>query len=306
MSIFLKRFVTITVIVLAILAVLYFAICSYAVMEVTKTGSEENPKPLEPTPAEFGLAYEDVRFPARNDGLQIAGWYIPNETSENAVILVHGRHENRASAMEGTFPQFAAMLHDAGFNVLMIDVRGHGQSDPARYDFGLKAKNDVLGAVDWLMARGFQPGHIGAMGISLGGGAVNFAAAEEPAIGAVVGDSTFSDINPIIEAQWQNESGLPNFFLPGVFLMHRIIFGFNLHDAVPIDAVRSMEPRPYLAVHCKVDDTVLIEQAEQMAAAIPGAETWYVDSGCEHAQINTVMPEAYEANIIPFFVKNLH
>ncbi|NIV31554.1 MAG: hypothetical protein GWN58_19325, partial [Anaerolineae bacterium] len=48
-----------------------------------------------------------------------------------------------------------------------------------------------------------------------------------------------------------------------------------------------------------------IEQAEQMAAAISGAETWYVDSGCEHAQINTVMPETYEANIIPFFVNHL-
>jgi fermentation-respiration switch protein FrsA (DUF1100 family) len=300
-----NRIFTIVAVILVLLVVFYLAICTYAILEVTKTGSDENPKPLEPTPADFGLNYMDVRFPARNDGLEIAGWFIPNEGSDNAIILVHGRHENRASAMEGTYPQFAAALHEAGFAVLMIDVRGHGQSAPARYDFGLKAKNDVLGAVDWLLAQGFPHGYIGAMGISLGGGAVNYAAAEEPAIGAIVGDSTYSDLNPIIEAQWQEESGLPNFFLPGVFLMHRILFGFDLQDAVPLEAIRTSEPRPYLVVHCKVDDMVSIDQAEAMAAAVPNADFWYIEDGCEHAQINTVMPEEYEAHIIPFFVKSL-
>lgn len=296
-----KRILRITLIISAILAVLYLAVCTYAVLMVTDTDSPEIP---EPTPAEFGLAYDDIVFPARYDKLQIASWYIPNEQSQSAIILVHGRLENRATAMGGTFPQFAAALQKAGFSVLMLDVRGHGQSEEARYDFGLKAKNDVLGAVDWLLDRGYEPGNIGALGISLGGGAVNFAAAEEPAIGVIVGDSTFSDINPVIEALWQSESGLPNFFLPGVYLMHRIIFGFDLHDAVPINAVRQMEPRPVLIVHCRLDEAVPIAQAEEMAL-VTEAETWYIDSGCEHAQINTVMPEEYEENIIPFFVEHL-
>lgn len=298
-----KRTITIILSTICIVVILYFAICTYAVLEVTKTGGLE--KALEPTPAEFGVTYEEVTFPARNDQLKIASWFIPNLDSQSAIILVHGRDENRATAMGGTFPQFAAALHKAGFTVLMIDVRGHGLSEEARYDFGLKAKNDVLGAVDWLLEKGYKPGNIGALGISLGGGAVNFAAAEEPAIGVVVGDSTFTDINPVIEKLWQSESGLPNSFLPGVYLMHRIIFGFDLHDAVPIDAVRNMSPRPVLIVHCKLDEAVPVEQAEEMVSVIPGAETWYVDSGCEHAQINTVMPEEYENNIIPFFVEHL-
>ena len=297
------RIIKILLFVVVAVVILYFAICTYAVLEVTKTGGLE--KPVEPTPAEFGLEYEEVKFPARTDGLEIAGWFIPRKNSKSTIILVHGRLENRASAMGGTFPKFAAELHDAGFSVLMIDVRGHGKSAPARYDFGLKAKNDVLGAVDWLLDQGFPPGNIGAMGISLGGGAVNFAAAEEPAIGAVVGDSTFSDINPVIKALWQEESGLPNLFLPGVYLMHQIIFGFDLHDAIPITAVSTMEPRPYLVVHCMIDAAVPFKQAEEMAAAVPGSQTWYIESGCEHAQINTVMPEQYEANIIPFFIENL-
>ncbi len=300
-----RRVITILLTLVLVLIVFYLAICTYAILEVTDTPDpSEEEQPHKPTPAEFGLTYMDVKFPARDDGLEIAGWFIPNGDSDNAIILVHGRHENMASAMEGTYPQFAAALHDAGFAVLMIDVRGHGWSAPARFDFGLKAKNDVLGAVDWLLAQGFPYGHIGAMGLSLGGGAVNYAAAEEPAIGAVVGDSTYSDLNPMIEAQCQNENGLPNFFLPGVYLMHQVLFGFDLRDAIPLEAVRTMESRPYMVVHCKLDDMVPIEQAEEMAS-ITNAESWYIDDGCEHAQINTVMPEEYEAHIIPFFVKSL-
>jgi fermentation-respiration switch protein FrsA (DUF1100 family) len=155
------------------------------------------------------------------------------------------------------------------------------------------------------MAQGFQAGDIGAVGVSLGGGAVNFAAAEEPAIGAVVTDSTFTDMNPIIEALWQEETGLPNFILPGVFLMHRIIYGFDLRDAVPVDAVREMASRPYLIIHCEIDDTVPFSQAKELAQSIPNAETWYVPNGCEHAQIYTVMPDIYESHVITFFEKNL-
>ncbi len=300
-----KRILRIFIILIVILAVLYLAICTYAVYKVTEVPPEDRAKPIEPLPSEFGVDYEDITFPARYDDLEIAGWYLPNEEANSAIIVVHGRHENRATAMERTFPKFAAELQNAGYAVLMYDVRGHGKSAVARYDYGLKAKNDVLGAADWLMSQGFQAGNIGAVGISLGGGAVNFAVAEEPAIGAVVTESTYSDLNPIIEDQWQNESGLPNFFLPGVYLMHQILFGYDLRDAVPIDVVRGMAPRPVLVVHCRVDSLIPVEQAEAMVDIIPNAEHWYIEDGCDHAGIYTIMPEVYENTIISFFDKNL-
>ena len=86
--------------------------------------------------------------------------------------------------------------------------------------------------------------------------------------------------------------------------MHQILFGFDLHDAVPVDAVREMAPGPVLVVHCKVEDTVLINQADAMVQAT-NAEHWYIEDGCDHAQIYRVMPEEYEAHVIPFFVDNL-
>lgn len=291
------------VIVPAAAALLYMVICIITCWILTTPFDPISP--IEPNPAVFGLEYDEVRFPARNDRLEIAGWFIPNPASQSAIILIHGRNENRASAMSGTFPQFAATLHDAGFAVLMIDMRGHGQSDPARYDFGLNSKNDVLGAVDWLLTQGFEPGNIGALGISMGGAAVNYAAAEEPAIGAVVGDSTFADVSDFADFFWTHTTRMPAFFLPGIFYTHQVLFGYDMRDSVPVEAVRQMEPRPYLIVHCASDNTVPYEEAEQMAEAVDGAEIWRVDTECEHAQINAEIPEEYEEHIITFFVNNL-
>jgi dipeptidyl aminopeptidase/acylaminoacyl peptidase len=287
---------------LGLLSSLYLSLCTYAALAVTK---QNNHKPLKPTPEDFGAKYENIIFRARNDGMKIAGWYMQNPASKSAIILVHGRFENRASAMSCTFPKLAAALHKAGFSVLMIDLRGHGKSETARCDFGLKSKNDVLGAVDWLTAQGFAPGQIGALGISIGGSAVNYAAAEEPAIGAIVGDSTYSDMKPVAEIIWQDEYGLPHFFLPGVFLMHRILMGFDIRDAVPLNAVREMEPRPIFFIHCKSDKIIPITQTKEMVAAMPGAESWIIDKGCEHAQIYPSIPEAYESRVISFFQKHL-
>lgn len=45
-------------------------------------------------------------------------------------------------------------LHDAGYNVLLFDFRGHGGSDPRPTTIGPKEVLDVRAALDWLEAKG--------------------------------------------------------------------------------------------------------------------------------------------------------
>jgi len=303
MSTILKLILSLIVLIPLISGGLYMAFCLLMCWALTTPFDPDIQ--MEPNPAVFGLEYEEVRFPARNDGVEIAAWYLPNPESSSAVILIHGKDENRASAMSGTFLPFAVSLHDAGFAVLMLDMRGHGNSQAAQYDFGLKAKNDVLGAVDWLLDKGFKPGNIGALGISLGGAAVNYAAAEEPAIGAVVADSTFADANGFVGYFWTHRAGMPAFFLPGIFISHQVLYGYDVRISEPIEAIRTMAPRPYLVVHSTSDQFIPVEEAERLAKAVDGAEIWFVDADCEHAQINVEIPDEYESHVITFFKKSL-
>ncbi len=80
----------------------------------------------------FRVAYEDVRFPARDGAAEIAGWYMPGASDAPVIVMVHGRDASRTAAVNGNFLQEAKVLHDGGFGVLMIDLRGHGQSSDAR------------------------------------------------------------------------------------------------------------------------------------------------------------------------------
>jgi alpha/beta superfamily hydrolase len=74
---------------------------------------------------------------------------------------------------------------------MMIDLRGHGLSEDARFTFGITERGDVLGGVDWLEKRELQAGSIGVLGYSPGEGSVIGATAEEPEHGVVWVDSLF-------------------------------------------------------------------------------------------------------------------
>ena len=184
--------------------------------------------------------------------------------------------------------------------MLMIDLRGYGESSDGRFTFGIRERQDVLGALDYLEERGYLPGKIGVLGLSLGAASAIGAAADQADIGAVVTDSGFSDIRPLVYAQWEEESELPLFFLHATRLMGRFMYGIDVLDARPVDEIGKISPRPLLLIHCQLDSIVPVEHQAQLAAAAPWAETWTVP-GCEHTQAYLVDPHTYAERVAEFF-----
>lgn len=296
-----RRWLLRAVIILPLLFVItYFAIGGYAVSDITRIGEHAI---FTNTPGTYGLEYQTVRFSARGDDTEIAAWYIPNLDANHAMILVHGRDANKRDAVSGTYVTFAADLHRAGYAVLMIDLRGHGESEGERYSFGVYERRDVLGAVDWLREHGFQEGGIGVHGMSMGTASVIGAAVEEPAIEILILESAFADLYPLIQTRWEEESGLPNFFLPGVFVMNRVLFGYDLHDVRPVDELAMVAPRPVLIIQCTTDEYIPLAQAYQLVEALPYAEMHIFDD-CEHADIYRDYAEEYDAVVTKYLRDN--
>ena len=132
------------------------------------------------TPAEAGLEYEDVEFKA-TDGLSLRGWFIPRADAGPgpAVVFIHGWLWNRLGNEAGHVPfvdkdvdflPAARALHDAGFGVLLFDLRNHGESagsPPITY--GPRETRDFAGAVGYLRSRAdVDNARIGALGCSMG------------------------------------------------------------------------------------------------------------------------------------------
>lgn len=261
------------------------------------------------TPQKHGMAYEDVNIPARVDGLNIAGWYIPADEGQTAdrskaIVMVHGWNASRTNGFNQHFLDLAQALHQAGFSVLMIDLRGHGQSADSHFTFGRLERRDVLAAIDFLLERGHQPGKIGLIGTSMGAASVIGAAVEDQAVGAVATDSLFAEIYPVIKGMWVKQSGLPMIFLYPTRWMFYVENGYDLVSARPIDEIGKIAPRPLLLINCQQDTYIPLEQFQRLREAAPWAETWSVDE-CRHAEIYEFVPQEYNQKMVNFFQAGL-
>ena len=89
-----------------------------------------------------------------------------------SVLLLHGNKGSRANSLKR-----AEFLAQAGYAVLMISFRAHGDSTGEFNDVGYSARQDVVAGVEFLEKK--RPGHsIVVMGVSLGSAAAIFASAE--------------------------------------------------------------------------------------------------------------------------------
>jgi uncharacterized protein len=247
--------------------------------------------------------YESVRFPSRQPGIHIAGWWVEGDPGAPAVILVHGLGGCK-NAIDVLVP--AGMLWRNGFSVLMIDLRNIGESDSTdgRSTAGNAEYQDVLGAWDWLVKdKGYSPERVGIFGESLGGATSLFAFAAEPRIAALFLESTYADLEQMIAEDLKNQ-GFPPFLASSAILMGRILSGQNLLAHDPVEVIQHVGKRPIYVVHSQADTRVPIDQARELVAAARAAgdnvTAWFTERG-EHVQTPVAYPEEFEGRLVDFF-----
>jgi uncharacterized protein len=280
--------------------------------------------PIHATPASLGLQYKDVTFPSRYDNLQIKGWFIPGIlpngqlTSQRTVLLVHGIDSNRASKGAGLLNLSSDLAHH-GFAVLAFDLRSNGESPASVRSFGLYEQRDVLGAVDFLHVGPLPYPQLGrthaiaAWGGSLGGATVILATANEPAIKAIVSDSSFADILPRLERDIPARGHIPPMFTPGGLIAAQMLYGVDYYNIRPASVIASIAPRPILLIHGANDnkdhkttpptDMYILADAA-LSAPNANVQTWMVP-GATHVQAYNVEGQVYVDRIVAFYTAAL-
>lgn len=276
----------------------YLLVCTMLAWRFTRV--QRTPPQLQCMPPE--LSRQQVHFPARDGRARIDAWYLPAKPRQGAVILVHGKDGSRGALKSPTLA-LARRLSAVGISVLMIDLRGHGTSSPAPLSYGWHERHDVLGAVDYLLERGYMAGRIGVLGVSMGGSTAVLAAAEEPAIGALVADSAFASFEQMIERQYARLVRLPAVFLPGALAIGRLLIGVDVRRVQPLACMPQLRDRPVLVIHSQGDRFVPASDAHALAEAC-GGECWRTDSE-GHTGSYRALPLAYEVRVATFFARHL-
>jgi uncharacterized protein len=309
----LLRWVVVTLLIVSGAATLaYSALSIYIATQLVYVSQ----KSIAATPASLGLQFQYVTFPSRIDQVQLRGWFIPGVlpggrlTSQRTIIMVHGDRTNRADPAAGLLKLSGEFARN-GFAVLAFDMRGMGESPPAPLSLGYFEQRDVLGAVDFLRSGPLpypalgRPRFIAGWGVSMGAATLLLAAAQEPAIRAVVSDSAYADIIPILEREVPKGGHLPPLFTPGALYAASVLYGMNFYSVRPVDVVASIAPRPILFIHGTADTSTPPSNMNTLAAAArtgahANVQTWFVP-GANHAQAFNTHTLEYVARVVAFF-----
>jgi uncharacterized protein len=234
------------------------------------------------------------------DGVRLRGWYLPTSKRRHLIVLVHG--------MWSSWREMAALgrdLHERGYDVLLFDLRGHGQSDPSRLTMGRRERTDIRAVMAWALQKDFGEDRIGWLGYSMGASTLLLEAAQNPNIKVVVMDSPYGDLPKLLKTQLSKHSRLPSWFNPGILTAAWLVYGVRTDDLVPIKAARFWGRRPLLLIHGESDSTVPVSQAYELAQAAGASCVTLTLPGLDHVGAYATDPKGYVALIEGFFRDHL-
>lgn len=256
-------------------------------------------QPVLSTPARYGLAWEEAPL-LTEDGLELAAWYMASQ-NRAALILVHGIGTNRADLLP-----LARDLAEQGFALLLLDLRAHGDSGGQTSTLGVHEVRDVRSAVRYLQDRPeVDPDRLGIYGNSLGASVAIMAAAEVPALKAVVADSGFASVEWVAGNQFDALVRVPFWMAPLVLTMGRWQTGVDPGEIAPVRRIHRISPRPVLIVHGERDQTFLVENARLLAAAAGEPKELWIVPEAVHGAAYGLHPEVYVQRVASFFRRAL-
>lgn len=234
-----------------------------------------------------------------DDGLKLVGTYIyAHVQNGRTAIVVHGYSANRQSMLG-----FARIfVEELGYNVLLPDLRAHGDSEGEIIGFGWPDRLDMLGWIDRALQEHSREEQIVLYGISMGGATVMMTAGEElPGnVKAIIEDCGYSSVKGELSYQLKELFGLPSFpLINAASLVARYRAGFFLGDA---SAVKQLEKctLPILFIHGEADTFVPYSMLDEVYQAAAGPKERYTVAGAAHGQAYSMDPDQYVETLRTF------
>jgi uncharacterized protein len=264
-----------------VLVIAYVAICLYAAATLSTTGAHQ---PLTASAGSIGVNWEDVSFPSRSDRITLRGWLIHSSLRNGrSAILLHGFTANRTDQGFDE-PAMTRAFIAAGYNTLVFDFRSFGLSDGKGFTLGWTEGRDVLGAYDYMRSRGYDPHRMAVLGVSMRAESMLGAAEQLSDAAALIADSAYANLRPILDLDITRYSGLPGFFNPGIILAGQLFYDLN-PDFRPVDHVRALPQRAFLFLVGAIDTFIPTANSYELKAASTNPATrLVVFDGSKHAK----------------------
>lgn len=231
------------------------------------------------------------------DGLTLSGEYALNaEPSHLWLIAVHGYRGNHSHMY--TIASFYGLR---GYNVLLPDLRGCGESAGDYIGMGWPDRKDMLQWIDWIIARDPEA-RIVMHGISMGGATVLMTSGEDlpPQVKAIVSDCGYTSVWDIFRDEMKVLFHLPAFpVLHTASIISSLRAGYSFTEASSLEQVKKAKV-PMLFIHGEKDNFVHTEMVYPLYEACPTEKKLLVMEGAGHGSSYSMDPELYFITLFDF------
>ncbi|MBR6485600.1 MAG: alpha/beta hydrolase [Lachnospiraceae bacterium] len=227
------------------------------------------------------------------------GYVLPVQLLKNPVptdkyiIISHGHTDNHYGMLK-----YAKMYLDFGFNVIIYDLRAHGENKKTICTFSIRESKDLYELIKDTRRR--YPGLkvLGLHGESLGGATTIAVLKYAPEVDFVVDDCGFADIISVMQGGLK-AMHIPPFMVYPASVCARIMYGYSFKDMRPIDALKNNKV-PILFIHGAEDTYILPSHSERMSRETKGYSEVHLIPGAAHAESILTDPESYRKYVEEF------
>ncbi|MFC1587303.1 alpha/beta fold hydrolase [Planctomycetota bacterium] len=247
----------------------------------------------------WGLEFEPVTL-RTTDGHKISAWWLPSPGAGRTIILCHG-----IGAYKSDIIDFAPPLMKAGWNVMMFDFRGHGDSSGHTTSFGYYERRDVAAAYEFICSQdGCDPGQVVGYGVSMGTSALIHAVANGIPLRGLVLDSPFARIEAVAQTLLPVDNKaiqVPVFALFNFW--SRIDLGLSMADISPVNRLHKINV-PIFFIHGTADRVIPCTESEVLYQTYQHQKELEIVPGAQHIGSSWRLKD-YHKRILDFLANSI-
>ena len=244
--------------------------------------------------------FKDV-FTNSFDGLKLHAYeVVSNKNTNKWAVTVHGY-------MTDAFSLSTKALHyyDIGYNILAVDLRGHGKSKGNYIGMGYHDAKDLIEWLKYIVSKDSEC-EILVHGVSMGAATVMIASSQEELpknVKVIIEDCGYSSALEQFKYQLKKLFNVPSFPILNIAnLIVKIKAGYYLNEACPIECVKNSKV-PMMFVHGDDDTFVPFYMLDELYEACTSEKKKLIIEGASHAHAESENPDKYWGEIDSFVNK---
>lgn len=241
--------------------------------------------------------FEQVQQPTikSRDGYKLSGYEVFQSPSSEWFICIHGYSGNATNMV-----MYMDHLVKLGYNILAVDLRGHGRSEGKYYGLGYLDQFDIAEWIDYATNKS-QCDRVNLFGISMGGATALMAAAYAPnRVSKIITDSAPADFVSMFARILSGKLRvLTPLVISTVSLYNRIFAGYWLRDASAASVVSKITA-PVLFIHGQSDGFVPVSMVGKLYDECNAPKSRLIIENADHTKAAQVDPELYWCTVESF------